>query len=204
MAQRPVRLLGLPETRSLLFLITNSPDQAEGYLDYLQPLHGRTYNSSHRWLAVADLHITPVITIDMQQNGWKIQRCFAFGGIYWKVGDKEILMVAVDHLKTLIQLLTSLGNDVTEASKIERIKDGLKSAKYKLLFVSMAMQPLNTTFDQFVSMIKNFDKATQYEANWGVGESSLGEIHLLSPSQKKFLRNKKDIPDDRQEFYGVF
>jgi hypothetical protein len=38
MAQRPSRLLGLPETRSLIFLIKNSPDQAEGYLDYLQPL----------------------------------------------------------------------------------------------------------------------------------------------------------------------
>jgi hypothetical protein len=38
MAQRPSRLLlGLPETRSLIFLIKNSPDQAEGYLDYLQP-----------------------------------------------------------------------------------------------------------------------------------------------------------------------
>jgi hypothetical protein len=39
MAQRPYRLLGLPETRSLIFLIKNSPDQAEGYLDYLQPPH---------------------------------------------------------------------------------------------------------------------------------------------------------------------
>ena len=38
MAQRPSRLLGLPETRSLIFLIKNSPDQAEGYLDNLQPL----------------------------------------------------------------------------------------------------------------------------------------------------------------------
>jgi hypothetical protein len=37
MAQRPYRLLGLPETRSLIFLIKNSLDQAEGYLDYLQP-----------------------------------------------------------------------------------------------------------------------------------------------------------------------
>jgi hypothetical protein len=38
MAQRPSRLLGLPETRSLIFLIKNSPDQVEGYLDYLQPM----------------------------------------------------------------------------------------------------------------------------------------------------------------------
>jgi hypothetical protein len=38
MAQRPYRLLGSPETRSLFFLIKNSPDQVEGYLDYLQPL----------------------------------------------------------------------------------------------------------------------------------------------------------------------
>jgi hypothetical protein len=37
MAQRPYRLLGLPETRSLIFLIKNSLDQVEGYLDYLQP-----------------------------------------------------------------------------------------------------------------------------------------------------------------------
>jgi hypothetical protein len=37
MAQRPSRLLGSPETRSLIFLIKNSPDQVEGYLDYLQP-----------------------------------------------------------------------------------------------------------------------------------------------------------------------
>jgi hypothetical protein len=37
MAQRPYRLLGSPETRSLIFLIKNSPDQAESYLDYLQP-----------------------------------------------------------------------------------------------------------------------------------------------------------------------
>jgi hypothetical protein len=32
-------LLGLLENRSLIFLIKNSPDQVEGYLDYLQP-HG--------------------------------------------------------------------------------------------------------------------------------------------------------------------
>jgi hypothetical protein len=38
MAQRPYRLPGSPETRSLIFLIKNSPDQVEGYLDYLQPL----------------------------------------------------------------------------------------------------------------------------------------------------------------------
>jgi hypothetical protein len=37
MAQRPYRLLGSPDTRSIIFLIKNSPDQAEGYLDYLQP-----------------------------------------------------------------------------------------------------------------------------------------------------------------------
>jgi hypothetical protein len=37
MAQRPYPLLGLPETRSLIFLIKKSPDQLEGYLDYLQP-----------------------------------------------------------------------------------------------------------------------------------------------------------------------
>jgi hypothetical protein len=39
MAQRPYWLLGLPETRSLFFLIKNSPDQVEGYLDYVQPEH---------------------------------------------------------------------------------------------------------------------------------------------------------------------
>jgi hypothetical protein len=38
MAQRPARLHGSPETRSLIFLIKNSPDQVEGYPDYLQPL----------------------------------------------------------------------------------------------------------------------------------------------------------------------
>jgi hypothetical protein len=39
MGQRPARLLvGLPKTRSLIFLIKNSPDQAKGYLDYLQPM----------------------------------------------------------------------------------------------------------------------------------------------------------------------
>jgi hypothetical protein len=38
MTQRPSRLLGLPETRSLIFLVKNSPDQAKGYLNYLQPL----------------------------------------------------------------------------------------------------------------------------------------------------------------------
>jgi hypothetical protein len=37
MAQSPSRLLGLPETRLLTFLIKNSPDQVEGYLNYLQP-----------------------------------------------------------------------------------------------------------------------------------------------------------------------
>jgi hypothetical protein len=37
MAQRPAQLLGLPVTRSFIFLIKNSPDQVEGYLDYLQP-----------------------------------------------------------------------------------------------------------------------------------------------------------------------
>jgi hypothetical protein len=48
MAQRPYRLLGSPETRSLIFLIKNSPDQAEGYLDYLQPLPQKTRKQDHR------------------------------------------------------------------------------------------------------------------------------------------------------------
>jgi hypothetical protein len=30
-------------------------------------IHCKPYNSSHRWLAVADLHTSPVITIDIQQ-----------------------------------------------------------------------------------------------------------------------------------------
>jgi hypothetical protein len=30
----PYRLLGSPETRSLIFLIKNSPDQVEGYLEH--------------------------------------------------------------------------------------------------------------------------------------------------------------------------
>ena len=51
----------------------------------------------------------------------------------WKVSDDEKLMAAVDRLKTLIQRLNSLGNVVSEESKVERIKEGLKSAKYKLL-----------------------------------------------------------------------
>jgi hypothetical protein len=92
------------------------------------------------------------------------------------VGDEEKLMITVDRLKTFIRRLARLGNVVTEASKIERIEDGLKSAKYELLVVSMAMQPPNTTFDHFVSMIKNFNKATQDEAKWGIGETSLGKI----------------------------
>jgi hypothetical protein len=78
--------------------------------------------------------------------GWKIQRrtSFTFGKYRtWRVGVEEKLMVAVDRLKTLIQRLASLGNVVTKASKIERIKDGLKCTKYKLLVVSMAMQPLS-------------------------------------------------------------
>jgi hypothetical protein len=48
MAQRPSRLLGLAETRSLSFLIKNSPDQAEGYLDYLQPALFNPMSSSER------------------------------------------------------------------------------------------------------------------------------------------------------------
>jgi hypothetical protein len=31
-------------------------------------IHCKPYNSSHRWLAVADLHTSPVITIDIQQK----------------------------------------------------------------------------------------------------------------------------------------
>jgi hypothetical protein len=38
MAQRPAQLLGLPVTRSFIFIIKNSPDQVAGYLDNLQPL----------------------------------------------------------------------------------------------------------------------------------------------------------------------
>jgi hypothetical protein len=35
-------------------------------------IQSRPYNSSHRWSAVADLHTSPVITIDIQQ---KDERC---------------------------------------------------------------------------------------------------------------------------------
>jgi hypothetical protein len=46
MAQRLSRLLGSPETKSLIFLIKNSPDQqVEGYLDYLQPMVGSSMNN---------------------------------------------------------------------------------------------------------------------------------------------------------------
>jgi hypothetical protein len=31
-------------------------------------IKSRPYNSSHRWSAVADLHTSPVITIDIQQK----------------------------------------------------------------------------------------------------------------------------------------
>jgi hypothetical protein len=41
MAQRPARLHGSPETKSLIFLIKNSPDQVEGDLDYLPPVSKR-------------------------------------------------------------------------------------------------------------------------------------------------------------------
>jgi hypothetical protein len=119
------------------------------------------------------------------------------------VGDEEKLMIAVDRLKTLIQRLGSLGNVVTEASKIERIKDGLKSAKYKLLVVSMEMQPPITTFDQLVSMIKNFDKAIQDEAKWGIGETSLGEIHLCCLHHKRNSSETRKMFRTTDSFQGV-
>jgi hypothetical protein len=61
MAQRPSRLLGLPETRSLIFLIKNSPDQVEGYLDYLQPRFNdvKTLICSGDNEARFEVHISP-------------------------------------------------------------------------------------------------------------------------------------------------
>ena len=56
MAQRPSRLLGLPETRSLIFLIKNSPDQVEGYLDYPQPAMAIHPEDIDRFLLLSPPH----------------------------------------------------------------------------------------------------------------------------------------------------
>jgi hypothetical protein len=61
MTQRPSRLLGLPETRSLNFLIKNSPDQAEGYLDYLQPMFCKGI-CRMRWVGLMLIAILCLVT----------------------------------------------------------------------------------------------------------------------------------------------
>jgi hypothetical protein len=61
MAQRPYRLLGSPETRSSIFLIKNSPDQVEGYLDYLQPVTNMSSaTKEYIWQTAASLVPQPV------------------------------------------------------------------------------------------------------------------------------------------------
>jgi len=129
----------------------------------------------------------------------------------WRImPEKENLMVAVDRLKSLIQRLTGLGHVVTEASKVERLKDGLNCDRYHHLVVIMSVLPAaETTFDTYVTMIKNYDKSSRTKISDDREESSnvssFGEAHMLTGKQKRFLRSGggKQVPGS-QTFTGCF
>lgn len=130
----------------------------------------------------------------------------------WKISpDKESLMVAVDRLKSLIQRLTMLGHVVTDASKVERLKDGLNCKHFNQLVVIMSCMPAaETTFDGFVTIIKNYDKSSKTKIGDDREEfsnsPSFGEAHMLSGKQKKFLRSgggERQVPGSKS-FKGCF
>jgi hypothetical protein len=58
----------IPETRSLIFLIKNSPDQAEGYMDYLQPLKNEHLHTQ----LLLELYVADIIimksSVDIDNN----------------------------------------------------------------------------------------------------------------------------------------
>jgi hypothetical protein len=96
MAQRTARLLDSPESRSLICLVKNSPDQVEGYLEYLQPtlyfelLSGmfvkmlltwnKTRNTSFHFDLLGGLSVNLLST-------WSKPRNTAFSIAQWSVYD---------------------------------------------------------------------------------------------------------------------
>ena len=51
---------------------------------------------------------------------------------------------------------------VTDASKVERLKDGLNCKHFNQLVVIMSCMPAaETTFDGFVTIVKNYDKSSK-------------------------------------------
>jgi hypothetical protein len=52
-------------------------------------IQSRPYNSSHRWSAVADLHTSPIITIDIQQETGRCQINEAKLGSFYTDGKKH-------------------------------------------------------------------------------------------------------------------
>jgi hypothetical protein len=67
-------------------------------------IQSRPYNSSHRWSAVADLHTSPVITIDIQQKGTpttqsvhSIKACYKTPVGHFHIQHEALRKVEVQH-----------------------------------------------------------------------------------------------------------
>jgi hypothetical protein len=73
------------------------------------------------------------------------------------IGEK--VEAAIDRLDCIIQRLKALGQEPTPASKVERLKAGLKIKSLKLLVFNIAMMPANTTYVQLCEQCRKYDDA---------------------------------------------
>jgi hypothetical protein len=116
MAQRPYRLLGLPETRSLIFLINNSPDQAEGYLDYLQPqwmIEAGNFSHAIQIIKVLERHY------NTHDQAAKSALALAFHSLKQETGESGAEFV--DRINAAAMKLEKAGEVVSDAAKLTRL-----------------------------------------------------------------------------------
>jgi hypothetical protein len=74
-----------------------------------------------------------------------------------KAGEK--VEASIDRLDCIIQRLEALGQPPSEASKVERLKAGLKIPSLKFLVFNIAMLPSNTTYVQLCEHCRKYDDA---------------------------------------------
>ena len=74
------------------------------------------------------------------------------------VQEDEAVTSAVVRLQKMLQKLNTLGMEVAEASKRERLLSGLKSERLKTLCVTLGCMPTTTTFEEMCNICRRYDQ----------------------------------------------
>jgi hypothetical protein len=79
--------------------------------------------------------------------------------ISFMVTSGEKVEASIDRLDCIIQRLEALGQPPSAASKVERLKAGLKITSLKFLVFNIAMLPANTTYAELCEHCRKYDDA---------------------------------------------